>query len=114
MALSIGSRDSVSFLLTIQATGLLTVTLMGLPPTAYASPVWTLLHAGLSRRSRLPLRRRLPCGQPAPHKPRALRRIPAVVGQDRNKRLTRRIAKLSGIAAVSPADRCHALKQKKL
>ncbi|HEX2524432.1 MAG TPA: hypothetical protein VHP35_20150, partial [Terriglobia bacterium] len=32
MALSIGSWDSVSFLLTIQATGLLTVTLVGLPP----------------------------------------------------------------------------------
>src|SRR5215510_5725516 len=51
MASSIGSRDSVSFLLTIQATGLLTFTLVGLPPTEYASLRWTHLHAGLSRRT---------------------------------------------------------------
>jgi hypothetical protein len=31
-----GSRDSVSFLLTIQATGFLTIALVGLPPTEYA------------------------------------------------------------------------------
>jgi hypothetical protein len=51
MALSIGFRDSVSFLLTIQATGLLTVTLVGLSPTEYASLRWTHQHAGLSRRT---------------------------------------------------------------
>jgi hypothetical protein len=50
MASSIGFRDSVSFLLTIQATGFLTVALVGLPPTEYASLRWTHLHAGLSRR----------------------------------------------------------------
>jgi len=44
MASSIGSRDSVSFLLTIQATGFLTFTLVGLPPTEYASLRWT--HVG--------------------------------------------------------------------
>src|SRR5215831_5573135 len=49
MASSIGSRDSVSFLLTIQATGLLTFTLVGLPPTEYASLRWTHLHAEESR-----------------------------------------------------------------
>jgi hypothetical protein len=38
MASSIGSRDSVSFLLTIQATGLLTFTLVGLPPTEIRQP----------------------------------------------------------------------------
>jgi hypothetical protein len=54
MALSIGSQDSVSFLLTIQATGLLTVTLVGLPPTEYASLRWTHLHAGLSQRTCAP------------------------------------------------------------
>ena len=43
------SRDSVSFLLTIQATGLLTLTLVGLSPTEYASLRWTHQHAGLSR-----------------------------------------------------------------
>src|SRR5881296_904933 len=37
MASSIGSQNSVSFLLTIQATGLLTFTLVGLSPTEYAS-----------------------------------------------------------------------------
>src|SRR5580658_3090794 len=47
---TIGFRDSVSFLLTIQATGFLTVALVGLPPTEYASLCWTHLHAGLSRR----------------------------------------------------------------
>ena len=51
MALSIGSRDSVSFLLTIQATGFLTFTLVGLIPTEYASLRWTHHHAGLSRRT---------------------------------------------------------------
>src|SRR5215471_7450221 len=51
MASSIGSRDSVSFLLTIQATGLLTFVLVGLPPTEYASLRWTHQHAGLSRRT---------------------------------------------------------------
>ena len=51
MASSIGFQDSVSFLLTIQATGLLTFTLVGLPPTEYASLRWTHLHAGLSRRT---------------------------------------------------------------
>ena len=51
MALSIGFRDSVSFLLTIQATGFLTVALVGLPPTEYASLRWTHPHAGLSRRT---------------------------------------------------------------
>jgi hypothetical protein len=51
MASSIGSRDSVSFLLTIQATGFLTFTLVGLPPTEYASLRWTHQHAGLSRRT---------------------------------------------------------------
>src|SRR5215469_7234776 len=52
MALSIGSRDSVSFLLTIQATGFLTFALVGLPPTEYANLRWTRQHAGLSRRLR--------------------------------------------------------------
>src|SRR5579864_3552832 len=51
MALSIGFRDSVSILLTIQATGVLTFTLVGLPPTEYASLRWTHQHAGLSRRT---------------------------------------------------------------
>jgi hypothetical protein len=51
MASSIGFRDSVSFLLTIQATGFLTVALVGLPPTEYASLRWTHQHAGLSRRT---------------------------------------------------------------
>jgi len=51
MASSIGSQDSVSFLLTIQATGLLTFTLVGLAPTEYASLRWTHQHAGLTRRT---------------------------------------------------------------
>jgi len=51
MALSIGFRDSVSFLLTFQATGVLTLTLVGLLPTEYASLRWTLQHAGLSGRT---------------------------------------------------------------
>ena len=38
MASSIGSRDSVSFLPTIQATGLLTFTLVGLSPTELRQP----------------------------------------------------------------------------
>jgi hypothetical protein len=54
MASSIGFRDSVSFLPTIQATGFLTVALVGLPPTEYASLRWTHLHAGLSRRTPCP------------------------------------------------------------
>ena len=54
MALSIGFPDSVSFLLTIQATGLLTVTSVGFPPTEYASLCWTHQHAGLSRRTCTP------------------------------------------------------------
>ena len=45
MASSIGFQDSVSFLLTIQATGFLTFTLVGLLPTEYASFVWTHPHA---------------------------------------------------------------------
>src|SRR5580658_2263585 len=45
MASSIGFRDSVSLLLTLQATGFLTVALVGLPPTEYASLCWTHLHA---------------------------------------------------------------------
>src|ERR1700680_1130120 len=45
MALSIGFRDSVSFLLTIQATGVLTFTLVGLLPTEYTSLRWTHPHA---------------------------------------------------------------------
>jgi len=40
-ASSIGFRDSVSFLLTIQATGFLTIALVGLLPTEYASLRWT-------------------------------------------------------------------------
>jgi hypothetical protein len=51
MASSIGFRDSVSFLLTIQATGVLTFTLVGLFPTEYASLRWTHQHAGLARRT---------------------------------------------------------------
>src|SRR6516164_4326716 len=51
MALSIGFRDSVSFLLTIQAIGFLTFALVGLSPTEYASLRWTHQHAGLSRRT---------------------------------------------------------------
>src|SRR5712691_3690758 len=38
MASSIGFPDSVSFLLTIQATGLLTFTLVGLSPTEIRQP----------------------------------------------------------------------------
>src|ERR1700732_3448155 len=41
MALSIDSRDSVSFLLTIQATGPLTLALAGLTPAEYTSLDWT-------------------------------------------------------------------------
>ena len=41
MALSIGFRDSVSFLPAIQATGLLTFTLVGLSPTEHTSLRWT-------------------------------------------------------------------------
>jgi hypothetical protein len=41
MALSIGFRSSISFLSAIQATGLLTITPVGLPPTEHASLRWT-------------------------------------------------------------------------
>jgi hypothetical protein len=41
MALSIGFRNSVSFLSAIQATGLPTFTPVGLPPTEHASLHWT-------------------------------------------------------------------------
>ena len=41
MALSIGFRNSVSFLPAIQATGLLTLAPVGLPPTEHASIRWT-------------------------------------------------------------------------
>jgi hypothetical protein len=43
MALSIDFPDSVSFLLTIQATGLLTFALAGLTPADYPSLDWTYL-----------------------------------------------------------------------
>src|ERR1700692_3705981 len=72
MASSIGSRDSVSFLLTIQATGLLTFTLVGLLPTAYASLRWTHQRAGLSRRSPTP-GSRLPPQATSPPDPSAQR-----------------------------------------
>ena len=45
MALSIGSQNSVSLLLTIQATGLLTFALVGLLPTEHACLRWTHQHA---------------------------------------------------------------------
>jgi len=45
MALSIDFPDSVSFLLTIQATGTLTFSLAGLTPAEYASLCWTYLDA---------------------------------------------------------------------
>ena len=41
MALSIGFRNSVSFLPAIQATGFLTLTPVGLFPTEHASLCWT-------------------------------------------------------------------------
>jgi hypothetical protein len=41
MVLSIGYRSSVSFLSAIQATGLLTLAPVGLPPTERASLGWT-------------------------------------------------------------------------
>ena len=41
MASSIGFRNSVTFLSAIQATGLLTLTPVGLPPTEHASLYWT-------------------------------------------------------------------------
>src|ERR1039457_4507144 len=47
MVLSIGFRNSVSFLSAIQATGFLTLTPMGLPPTEHASLRWTHLSARL-------------------------------------------------------------------
>jgi putative transposase len=49
MALSIDFRDSVSFLLTIQATGLLTVALTGFTPVEYTSLSWTYDHDPLYR-----------------------------------------------------------------
>ncbi len=51
MALSISSQYSVSFLLTLQVTGHLTLTLVGLIPTECASLCWTRRHAGLSWRT---------------------------------------------------------------
>jgi hypothetical protein len=45
MALSIDFPDSVSFLLTIQATGPLTFALAGLTPAEYTSLDWTYLDA---------------------------------------------------------------------
>src|ERR1035441_7041921 len=47
MALSIGFRNSVSFLSAIQATGLLTFAPVGLPPTEHASLRWTHPRARL-------------------------------------------------------------------
>src|SRR5450755_375781 len=47
MALSIGFRNSVSFLSAIQATGLLTFAPVGLSPTEHASLRWTHLRARL-------------------------------------------------------------------
>jgi hypothetical protein len=41
MALSIGFRSSISFLSAIPASGLLTITPVGLPPTEHASLRWT-------------------------------------------------------------------------
>ena len=53
MASSIGYRSSVSFPPAIQATGLLTITPMGLSPTEHASLRWTrgfpLFHASSGR-----------------------------------------------------------------
>jgi putative transposase len=49
MALSIDFPDSVSFLLTIQATGLLTLALTGLTPVEYTSLYWTYDHDPLYR-----------------------------------------------------------------
>src|SRR6266571_282385 len=43
MALSIGFRNSVSFLPAIQAKRLLTLTLVGLSPTEHARLTWTSL-----------------------------------------------------------------------
>src|SRR5450755_2827042 len=47
MALSIGFRNSVSFLSAIQATGLLTFAPVGLSPTEHASLRWTHVRARL-------------------------------------------------------------------
>ena len=47
--MSIDFRDSVSFLLTIQATGLLTLALTGLTPVEYTSLYWTYDHDPLYR-----------------------------------------------------------------
>ena len=50
MALSIGFRDSVSLHSAIQATRLLTVTSVGLPPTEHTSFCWTRFRtAGFPR-----------------------------------------------------------------
>src|SRR5262245_10832881 len=46
---SIDFRDSVSFLLTIQATGLLTLALTGLTPVEYTGLYWTYDHDPLYR-----------------------------------------------------------------
>ncbi len=52
MALSIGYRSSVSLLPAIQATGLLTITPMGLSPTEHASLRWTRGFLSLPNRLR--------------------------------------------------------------
>jgi putative transposase len=49
MVSSIDFRDSVSFLLTIQATGLLTLALTGLTPVEYTGLYWTYDHDPLYR-----------------------------------------------------------------
>src|ERR1700756_1167010 len=50
MALSIGIRNSISFLSAIQATRLLTITLMGLSPIEHTSFSWTRFRtAGFPR-----------------------------------------------------------------
>jgi putative transposase len=49
MALSIDSRESVSFLPTIQATGLLTLAPAGFTPAEYTSLSWTCDHDLLYR-----------------------------------------------------------------
>jgi hypothetical protein len=59
MALSIDFQDSVSFLLTIQATGLLTLALTGLTPAEYTSFYWTYGNVCWSPP---PLCRRASCG----------------------------------------------------
>jgi hypothetical protein len=58
MASSIGFRDSVSFLLTIQATGLLTFTLVGLSPLntpAFAGHTNMPVYPGAPRQNSFPI-----------------------------------------------------------